>query len=106
MTGRLWDGSLGHDYFANEKGGGLNRRGFLASMLACGAAPAIVRAESIMRIKPIVLPGEAEFEAVVARNTLIPIDQIRREALAILERNLMFTFSVMQEQSNEWLGRS
>lgn len=32
----------------------MNRRGFLGSILALGAAPAIVRAESIMRITPIV----------------------------------------------------
>lgn len=31
----------------------LNRRGFLAGMLALGAAPAIVRAESLMRVVPL-----------------------------------------------------
>ena len=36
----------------------MNRRGFMSSILALGVAPAIVRAESIMRIKPILLPGE------------------------------------------------
>lgn len=30
----------------------MNRRGFLGSMLALGAAPAIVRAESLMRVYP------------------------------------------------------
>lgn len=35
----------------------MNRRSFLASMLAACAAPAVVRAESIMRIKPVLLPG-------------------------------------------------
>ena len=42
----------------------MNRRGFLGSMLALGMAPAIVRAESLMRIKAVVLPGEAEFVAI------------------------------------------
>lgn len=39
----------------------MNRRGFLGSILALGAAPAIVRADSLMRIVPvqstILLPG-------------------------------------------------
>ena len=39
----------------------MNRRSFLQTMLAACAAPAIVRAESIMRIKPVLLPGE-DFE--------------------------------------------
>ena len=30
----------------------MNRRGFLSSIIALGAAPAIVRADSIMRIMP------------------------------------------------------
>ena len=31
----------------------MNRRGFLGSILAAAAAPAIVRADSLMRIRPI-----------------------------------------------------
>lgn len=31
----------------------MNRRGFLGSILALGAAPAIVRADSLMRIVPV-----------------------------------------------------
>lgn len=34
----------------------MNRRGFLASMMALGVAPAIVRAESIMRVRPVITP--------------------------------------------------
>jgi hypothetical protein len=30
----------------------MNRRGFLGTILACGTAPAIVRADSLMRIVP------------------------------------------------------
>lgn len=36
----------------------MNRRSFLGTMLAACAAPAIVSASSIMRIKPILLSGE------------------------------------------------
>ncbi len=34
----------------------MNRRGFLAGMLAACAAPAIVKASSIMRVVPVVAP--------------------------------------------------
>ena len=39
----------------------MTRRSFLAGVFAAGVAPAIVRAESIMRVKAIVLPGDPEF---------------------------------------------
>lgn len=42
----------------------MNRRGFLASMLALAAAPAIVRAQSIMPIRPLVRPTLAETMAI------------------------------------------
>jgi hypothetical protein len=42
----------------------MDRRGFLGGILALGAAPAIVRAESIMRISPqIVMPTAAQIIA-------------------------------------------
>lgn len=66
-------------------------------MLALGAAPAIVRAESIMRIKPIVLPGEAEFAAIARGNSLITCDQIAREALKILSENLSLSWQLNRE---------
>ena len=40
----------------------ITRRSFLAGILALGVAPAVVKASSIMRVRPIVLPGDAEFE--------------------------------------------
>jgi len=43
----------------------MDRRSFLGVILAAAIAPAIVRAESIMRVRPIVLPGDAEFELIV-----------------------------------------
>lgn len=40
------------------------RRSFLGIILAAAVAPAVVRAESIMRVRTIVLPGEDEFELI------------------------------------------
>lgn len=40
----------------------ITRRSFLAGILALGVAPAVVKASSIMRVRPIVLPGDAEYE--------------------------------------------
>lgn len=70
----------------------MNRRGFLASMLASAMAPAVVRAESIMRIRPIVLPGEGEFDALMARVAAHSSINafLAREALQILEAKLHF----------------
>lgn len=42
----------------------MNRRGFLSSILALGAAPAIVRAASLMPARGIVIPTTAEVMAV------------------------------------------
>ena len=65
----------------------MNRRGFIGSILAFGAAPAIVRAGSLM---PIVVP-KLIVPAIVAPNNLLwPIDMYTREALRILENNLAF----------------
>lgn len=52
----------------------MNRRGFLGSILALGAAPAIVRADSLMRIVPmetlVALDAEAMAEVVGAMKEL------------------------------------
>lgn len=45
----------------------MNRRGFLSALLSAGAAPAIVRADSLMRIVPL----EVE---------VLTLDQIRKSA--------------------------
>jgi len=42
----------------------ITRRSFLAGILALGVAPAVVKASSIMRVRPIVLPGDPEFELI------------------------------------------
>lgn len=67
----------------------MNRRSFLSTMLAACAAPAIVRAESIMRIKPVLLPwidytpGEGwipcdgrEIRAPALRKALFPVGTV------------------------------
>ena len=38
----------------------MNRRGFLAGILAAGAAPAVVKAASLMKVSGIVLPTDEE----------------------------------------------
>lgn len=71
----------------------MNRRGFMSSLLALGMAPAIVRAESLMRIKPILLPGE-DFEFAsdgvwgAGSSALLTPLLISREALKMLKLNL------------------
>lgn len=53
----------------------MNRRGFLGSILAAAAAPAIVRAESLMRIivpsDEIILPGWMETASLAAARPAI-----------------------------------
>ena len=60
----------------------MNRRNFLGAMLAACAAPAVVRAGSLMRINPaIVLPpmeiGRIEsFRFVISEEILPPVDAL------------------------------
>ena len=69
------------------------RRGFLGSILALAAAPAIVRASSLMPVRVF----DAEWvdtigTGVLTRgNTLLTPAMITREALRILENQLVFT---------------
>ena len=76
----------------------MNRRGFLSSILALAAAPAIVRADSLMRIVPVeaeVLVPMTEFStefSVVSRigNSLMTLDEIASAALAIAHERYKF----------------
>jgi hypothetical protein len=76
----------------------MNRRSFLGTMLAACAAPAIVRASSLMKLAP----GMVELESglVVPTSTLrtggqlLTIEEITREALRVLNKN-MTTFRVV-----------
>lgn len=72
----------------------MNRRGFLATMLAAGAAPAIVRASSLMKL---VVPSTEEVIAIngftsglgIIPNTFpLSIQMISAEMLRILKSNL------------------
>jgi hypothetical protein len=66
----------------------MDRRGFLGSVLALAAAPAIVRASSLMKLAP----GMAETESGIvvpvaelrAGNQLLTIQMITDEALGVL----------------------
>ncbi len=81
----------------------MNRRSFLGSILLAGAAPAIVRADSLMRVIPrelgIVTPeydigiGAYDVEVVTGEaygNRLLTISQIANQALEILNEQLHF----------------
>lgn len=65
----------------------MNRRGFLGAMLALGAAPAIVRASSLMRLAPsmeltdsgLIVPRSG----LIAGNQLLTIEDITNEALRV-----------------------
>ncbi len=64
----------------------MKRRGFLGACLLAFAAPAIVRAESLMKI---VVPAT---EIWVPSNELLTISMITSQALMILEKELQFGF--------------
>lgn len=64
----------------------MNRRGFLGSILAVAIAPAIVRADSLMRI----IPTETLLVTTVSGNRLLRIEEITREALIIMEEHWEF----------------
>lgn len=74
----------------------MNRRGFIGSILAACAAPAIVRADSLMRV---FAPHESGLLVVtrVAGNQLTAYDIITREALLILDNQLSFVREVNQD---------
>lgn len=74
------------------------RRGFMQSILALGIAPAIVRADSLMRVVAhdiTIIPAIAPMRVDMLYGTrLLTIDQITKEALLILEENITFTTAV------------
>lgn len=77
-------------------------------MLAAGVAPALVRAESLMRIaSPIVLPTTAEYGAIVGGGSqLLTIEMITREALQILHKNLIFKEAIGNNYSKQFLNQT
>lgn len=79
---------------------GMNRRGFLGAILAAGAAPAIIRAESLMRVTGIIVPTTAE--VVTYGNSLLSIEMITAEALRVLEKNLKFAHAVNRSYNDQF----
>ena len=74
----------------------MERRGFLKSILAAGAAPAVVGSGILMPVKEIILPRG---------NYLIPPSLVVKEALAMPNKELIFSTSVSRtiyaEEVNE-----
>lgn len=89
----------------------MNRRGFLGIMLAACAAPAVVKSGSIMRIKPILLPGidfsftseDLTLSVEEFQNRFLTPSIIAREALFILEKNLIMANSVNRKFEQQFL---
>jgi hypothetical protein len=72
----------------------MNRRGFLQAILAAGVAPAVVGSGVLMPVRlvaPIQRAVEVvvDTELVVYGNTLLTVSAITREALRILEAEIM-----------------
>ena len=70
----------------------MNRRNFFQAMLATATAPAIVRAESLMRIiappMDIIVPPMGILAPPTRPNRLLTIEMITQEALKILEQQM------------------
>lgn len=77
----------------------MDRRGFLGSILALGAAPAIVRADSLMRIIPreAAVVGVEFFESDIIIASRVPFDQITAEALRIAHEKMCFIRTVNRQ---------
>lgn len=77
----------------------MDRRGFLGAMLAAGVAPAVVRAESLMRLRPIVFPSLAESLEInmISGNPLLTPTSITMEMLVLLRNNLKLMRSLDME---------
>jgi len=84
----------------------MNRRGFIGSILAIGAAPAIVRASSLMRVQGIIVPTLEEVVAVNSGNSLLTFDLITREALRVMEKNLILGQRVNAQFDSSFKGNS
>lgn len=85
----------------------LNRRGFLGILAGAIAAPVIVRADSLMKIAPIVLPetkiltlddfARDIIEPQLSRNNLLTFDMIKREAVEMFRNTNPFLRAVDEE---------
>lgn len=68
----------------------MNRRSFLSSCLALAAAPAIVRADSLMRI----VPRDAGLLIADDMGVVLPIDLITRGALRLAHEKAAFISAI------------
>lgn len=81
----------------------MNRRGFLAGILAACAAPAIVRADSLMRIVPMDAPILlGDYDVIVEAGPSyggpqLDINAIRREVLRIAHEKARFISSINRD---------
>lgn len=85
----------------------MTRRGFLSSILALCAAPAIVRADSLMRIVPretlIVPSGMAMMMADQIRvRQALTMEMITREVLRIAHEKIAFVDSLNRQFDAGW----
>ena len=87
----------------------MNRRSFMSAIFALGAAPAIVRADSLMRIvvpKPAQLLAFGGMTTTLGGNSLLTIEMITREALRILHAQGAFVGAINDEYAVRGLNRS
>ena len=70
----------------------MNRRGFLVGMLATGAAPFVVRAESLMPVVKVASDAE-----VLTYSGNLSIEQITQEALRTLHKQMGFLETINRD---------
>lgn len=77
----------------------MNRRGFLKAIFAAGAAPAFVKADSLMKIivpsQGLILPEQEIVQS--SDNQLVTLSIVTKEALKMLNQSLVFTNNINAE---------
>ena len=101
------DAIFGGEKFFSE--GDMNRRGFLGGILALGAAPAIVRADALMKVVPRDLPFELSFTTAdmvmpPGGNTILTMEEITREALRVFNHHIGLMKSIDPDFAQQWGG--
>ena len=69
----------------------MNRRGFLGSIIAAAAAPAIVRVDSLMRIVPRETGVLVEFDP---RGFSLTVEMMTEEMMRVFSKRLVFADNV------------
>lgn len=70
----------------------MQRRGFLAGILAAGMAPAFVGAKVLMPVRRVIVPTAG----------LLTMEEMTREAMRIFTLNMQFIASVNTDFDNRW----